>query len=126
MLTMKAPCQAVVWYLLPAIGAELARELGRRKMPQKEIAKRLGITPAAISQYLKGSRGAEVKLGTRSLAEVKKLAREVEAGKAGETEMIRTVCGICRIAWAERTLCGHHMKMHTCATCPDGKMRCKC
>lgn len=122
---MKAPCHAVVWYLIPAIGAELARELSRRKMPQKEIAKRLGITPAAVSQYMKGSRGCEVKLGKRGLAEVHKLADELGRGKADERRVTRAVCGICRIAWAERTLCGIHARKGTCAECSDGKVRCR-
>ena len=122
---MKAPCQVVVWYLLPAVGAELARELGGRGMPQKEIAKRLGVTPAAVSQYLKGKRGSEAKLGKKSLAEVKKLADDVQKGKADEARMITAVCGICKIAWKERTLCGLHAKKGTCASCSDGKSRCR-
>ena len=122
---MKAPCQAVVWYLLPAVGAELARELGGRGMPQKEIAKRLGITPAAVSHYVKGKRGADVKLGKKSLAEVRRLADEVQEGKADEAKMIRAMCGICKIAWGERVLCGHHAKMGTCGTCADGRARCR-
>jgi len=122
---MRAPCQVVVWYLLPAVGAELARELGKRGMPQKEIAKRLGITPASVSHYMKGKRGADVKLGKKSLAEVKKLADEVEEGSADDARMVLAVCGICRIAWGERVLCGHHARKGTCASCYDGKMRCR-
>lgn len=121
---MKAPCQTVVWYLLPAVGVELALELSRRGMPQKEIAKRLGITPASVSQYVTGKRGVEVKLGKKSLAEVKKLADQVEKGKADDKAIMRAVCGICRIAWAERVLCGIHAKKKTCAGCSDGKVRC--
>ena len=121
---MKAPCQVVVWYLLPAVGAELARELGKRGMPQKEMAKRLGITPAAVSQYLKGSRGSEVKLGRKSLTAVRRLADRLEKGRADERAVMRAVCGICKIAWAERTLCGIHARKGTCAQCSDGKVRC--
>ena len=121
---MKAPCQTVVWYLLPAVGAQLARELARRKLPQNEIAKRLGITPASVSQYIKGTRGSEVTLGAKSLAAVRRLADEVAKGKAEEKPTINAVCGICRIAWGERVLCGHHAKKGTCASCADGKLRC--
>lgn len=111
--------------MLPAVGAELARELVGRGMPQKEIAKRLGITPAAVSQYVTGKRGADVKLGKRSLAEVHRLADEVQEGKADEAKMIRAMCGICRIAWDERVLCSRHVEMGTCVTCSDGRMRCR-
>jgi len=126
---MKAPCHAVVWYLLPTIGAELARQLAKRGMPQKEIAKRLGVTPAAVSQYMKGARGAEVKLGRESLEGICKLADEVEKGKADEARVILSVCGICRTAWRERVLCVHYRDMGgggpICAVCKDGKVRCR-
>ena len=126
---MKTPCQAVVWYLLPSIGAELARELAKRGMPQKEIAMKLGITPAAVSQYIKGVRGAEVKLGGDSLKEIHKLADKLENGSADEAKVILSVCDICRIAWRERVLCEHQKMIGkgspACARCSDGKARCR-
>jgi len=105
---MKAPCQAVVWYLLPAMGAELTRELRKRGMTQKSIAKKLGLTPAAVSQYVKGKRGNEIKLTKRSLSEIKKLADRIMEEDPDDREMVLSVCEICAIARSEKVLCSLH------------------
>jgi predicted transcriptional regulator len=55
---MKIPCELIVWYVLPSIRRELARELvEKHKLTQAEVARRFGVTDAAISQYLKSKRG---------------------------------------------------------------------
>lgn len=55
---MKIPCEVVVWYLLPTIRREVAKELvANYGFTQSRVAKRFGVTDAAISQYLKNKRG---------------------------------------------------------------------
>ena len=55
---MKIPCELVVWYVLPTIRREVARELvNSHGMSQAEVARKFGVTDAAISQYLKKKRG---------------------------------------------------------------------
>lgn len=55
---MKIPCEVVVWYLLPTIRREVAKELvGTFGFTQSRVAKKFGVTDAAISQYLKNKRG---------------------------------------------------------------------
>ena len=55
---MKIPCEIVVWYVLPTIRREVAKELVRTHgMSQATVAKRFDVTDAAISQYLKKKRG---------------------------------------------------------------------
>ena len=55
---MKVPCEIVVWYVLPAIRRELARELVKTYgMKQADVARKFEVTDAAISQYLKKKRG---------------------------------------------------------------------
>lgn len=113
---MQAPCSVVVWYLLPAMGAELARELARLGLTQKEISVRLGITPAAVSQYVSGKRGREVKLSPRVLAEVKGLAQDLASGKTSG-EVTPTVCRICGIARSEKALCKLHAARGASSSC---------
>jgi len=113
---MQAPCSVVVWYLLPAMGAELARELAKLGLSQKEIAVRLGITPAAVSLYVSGKRGREVKLSPRVLAEVRTLAKEMAGGKMSG-EVTPTVCKICGLARREKTLCKLHAKAGASESC---------
>ena len=91
--TWMMPAEVEVWYVLPAIRRELAKimktkivprvgEDGKKKdhkITQKEIAKMLGVTEPAITQYLlkkKGrrSRGDQVVIPERFLSELDKTA----------------------------------------------------
>lgn len=53
---MKPPCELIVWYVLPTIRYELTKELLRLGLSQKEVSESLGITQAAVSQYVKEKR----------------------------------------------------------------------
>lgn len=61
---MKVPTQhpqeIEVWYILPAIRKELVVALKKKGKPQKEIAKLLNITEAAVSQYVSEKRAKEI------------------------------------------------------------------
>lgn len=54
---MVHPQEVEVYIVLPAIRRELSRCLKKMGVEQKEIAKKLGVTDAAISQYLSDKRG---------------------------------------------------------------------
>ncbi len=57
---MKPPCMAVVKYILPAIRAKLAKELiEKHGFKSKDAAELLGLTQAAVSQYLSSKRGQQ-------------------------------------------------------------------
>jgi predicted transcriptional regulator len=53
------PCEKAVWYYLPQIRADLAIELVKTGMTQSQAAKKLGVTPAAVSQYIHKKRGQQ-------------------------------------------------------------------
>ncbi len=57
---MEAPCQKIVWDVLPAIRAAIAVELVRCGVSQVEAARMLEIAPSAVSQYLSGKRGYRI------------------------------------------------------------------
>jgi uncharacterized protein len=59
---MKLPCETAIWYTLPQIRADLARELVKGGMSQKAVAEKLGLTPAAVSQYLHKKRGNSTRM----------------------------------------------------------------
>lgn len=64
--TMKTPCELVVGKILPALRASVVKELsGRYQMKQSEIAKKLGITQASVSQYLSSTRAGGTKVTDR-------------------------------------------------------------
>jgi hypothetical protein len=72
------PQEVVVWYVLPAIRRELTRAMIKRNKPQKQIAKMLGVTEPAITQYKlkksKRSRGDQVNIPDKILVEIEKAA----------------------------------------------------
>ncbi|MBA3044390.1 helix-turn-helix domain-containing protein, partial [archaeon] len=49
---MKMPCEVIIWYILPGIRREITKSLLKNGLSQREVAKKLGITDAAVSQYL--------------------------------------------------------------------------
>lgn len=51
------PQEIEVRYVLPALRKQFTLALAKKEIKQKEIAKLLNITPAAVSQYMKEKRG---------------------------------------------------------------------
>jgi predicted transcriptional regulator len=45
------PQEIEVWYVLPAIRKKIALKIVEKGMQQKDVAKIMGITPAAVCQY---------------------------------------------------------------------------
>ncbi|WP_019178426.1 transcriptional regulator [Methanomassiliicoccus luminyensis] len=94
---MKIPCELIVWYVLPSIRRELARELvEKHKLTQAEVARRFGVTDAAISQYLKSKRGTNKELETSGKyeefkAEIAKAAQRIVDG----SDIVTETCRIC-------------------------------
>jgi predicted transcriptional regulator len=80
------------------IRADLARELVRNGMSQNEAAEKLGITPAAVSQYIHKKRGQESKPSGQYKKLIEKAAKEViDSSKSGRTEkIICKCCEVCR------------------------------
>ena len=72
------PQEIEVWYLLPALRREVAKSLIKKhKLNQKKVAEILGITEAAISQYLNSKRATEIKFTTKESKEIDKASQEI-------------------------------------------------
>ncbi|MEM0203398.1 MAG: helix-turn-helix domain-containing protein [Archaeoglobaceae archaeon] len=94
---MKPHCVHMVKYVLPAIRAMVAKELIERGYKIKEVAEMLGLTQAAVSQYLRSKRG---KRGLELLEkndEVKKIVAEIAdvVSKKKDAKSEEYVCRIC-------------------------------
>lgn len=56
---MALPCDDVHWHWGPAVTGEVSRSLHQVGWQGSEIAKVLGLTPAAVSYYIKYKRGTQ-------------------------------------------------------------------
>jgi hypothetical protein len=96
---MKIPCELIVWYVLPTIRREIAKELVTNyHMTQAEVAKRFGVTDAAISQYLKKKRGDSAVIEGSGLykgflEEVSVSARKIAEENGDVSVEICRICG---------------------------------
>ena len=73
---MRPPCEIVVWYVIPSIQSELAKELLNLGMKQKEISELLDITQPAVSQYISDKRGHGIKFNDEIQELIKQFAVE--------------------------------------------------
>lgn len=95
---MKTPCEIVVWYVLPTIRREMAKEMvDTYHMKQADVGRIFGVTDAAISQYLKKKRGGNEVIENSIyypglVAEIKK---SVKAILDDASDMSREMCRVC-------------------------------
>ncbi|MBA7504208.1 hypothetical protein ES706_02835 [subsurface metagenome] len=110
---MRPPCEVVVKEVLPAIRAMLVKELvERHRLSQVEVARKLGITQPAVSQYLRMLRGAG--RGSALFKNIKKhvreLADDIARGKLKRKQIIERYCMICRSMGQREIICLLHMR----------------
>jgi len=96
---MKIPCELIVWYVLPSIRRELARELvDKHDFSQAEVARRFGVTDAAISQYLKAKRGTNKEIENSGKYEDFRKEVEVAAVRmVNGSDIVTETCRICEM-----------------------------
>ena len=58
----KLPQEISTWYIIPAIRREFVKEMINQGLTQRKAAEKLGLTEAAVSNYMKDKRASEVKL----------------------------------------------------------------
>jgi len=73
------PQEMEVWYLLPAIRKRLALGLIGKGMLQKDVAKIMNLTEAAISQYKKEKRANDDFLGARFDSKINSSVEKIAA-----------------------------------------------
>ncbi len=93
-----------VWYIIPAIRKELASAMKNNGLKQVEIAERLGLTKAAITQYLNDKRGNEIKFKDNVKQEIAKSASKINT----KLDTIREIQRLLDIARQEKLVCQVH------------------
>jgi len=91
---MEAPCQKIVWDVLPAIRAAIAVELVKCGVSQVEASRMLEIAPSAVSQYLSGKRGYRIEFESDVKRSIELLAKDLKDKKS--INLVQRTCEICR------------------------------
>jgi uncharacterized protein len=104
---MKPPCELIVWYVIPTIRAELAKELIKLGLSQKDVSQKLGITQSAVSQYMKDKRGKGIPVNKQVRKAIKTLAKDIAGGNT-TSDVIPGICAVCSIVKSSGSLCDLH------------------
>jgi predicted transcriptional regulator len=92
----QTPCEYMIWNGLPYIRREIAETLiDDFGLSQKEVAERLGVTPAAICQYLSRKRG-KIKIKHQIITKEITVSAE-RIIKNDDISITEETCRICRI-----------------------------
>jgi predicted transcriptional regulator len=107
---LKPPCMVVVAHILPALRVEVAQQLMREYgMRPIEAASKMGVTPAAITQYVKGARGRdhidEIFKTDDVKSMVTNLAIKLANNSFQEEEILQSICTICSSIRKEKVIC---------------------
>ncbi len=106
----------VVQYVLPAIRVMVARELVEKHgLKRVEVAERMEVTPAAITQYLKESRGGAAVETVKGSDKAVKIMSEIAEGLVKEEapahEVLGKICEACRTIVGEGLICSMHKQL---------------
>lgn len=110
---MRPPCEIIVKKVLPTIRTLLVNDLiDRHDLSQKQAAERLGVTQAAVSQYLSSARGDE-KFGKKLekselFSEIQELSDKIAAEGPDKSQIINDLCEICDSMRKGGALCKIH------------------
>ena len=118
------PQDVEVRYILPAIRREIARIfIEEHKLSQKEAAKILGLTEAAVSQYQHSKRAKEVVFSDNVVKEIRASVDKIQADKKNKQRMIAEIYRISNLTHVKQILCDLHRAqskdLENCSICFD-------
>ena len=100
------PQEIEVWYILPALRKEFTKIMVEKGLTQKEVAKKLFITEAAVSQYLRGKRAGAFEFNDKIKPEIRSsVERVLQTGNIIQEFQI-----LCRKIRESGFLCDIHKK----------------
>ncbi len=108
---MNLPQEIEVWYIIPTIRKELAKALLEEGLNQKEIARKLCITEAAVSQYIKNKRGKDVKFTPAVMNQIKISSKKISESKAKSVSM-KEIQRICKYLKRRDHMCKIHKSLN--------------
>ncbi|MEM7822585.1 MAG: helix-turn-helix domain-containing protein [Candidatus Aenigmatarchaeota archaeon] len=96
---MSVLCEVMVRQIIPAVRVKVAKQLYTKGLKQEEIAKKLGLTQAAISKYLSGKYTQEVRKLEKSEAVKKisdKIVKAILKKSFKSSDFQKIVCEYCK------------------------------
>jgi predicted transcriptional regulator len=123
---MKPVCEVMVQHIFPSVRAIISRELiYEYKLNQNEVARLLGVSQPAISQYLRQLRGDRKTLldNEHVSSEVKKLCKRIYDEKLDRVTLMSEFCKLCNIITNKGLVCQIHNEMYKlkdCCLCTKG------
>ena len=111
---MKPYCVTVVKYVLPAMRVLITNELMEKYDLRKiDVAEKMSLTPAAVTQYSKGIRGSscveEISGSEEIMKRISELSRVIAADdKANFESVMDNMCEVCRLIRSEKLICKLH------------------
>ena len=119
-LKLLHPQEIEVFYVLPALRKEFAKQFKTLGWTQSSIAKVMGVTEAAVSQYVNDKRASDVKLDADVKTEIKTAAAKVKE----QSHFIFQTQQILNSMLKSRAICKIHHQMagvgKDCTTCFGG------
>jgi predicted transcriptional regulator len=95
------PQELEVYYILPALRRELANTMKQQGKSQKDIAALLGVSEAAVSQYISAKRGADVDFTPELQANIKDAATRI----TDSITFIKETQQLANKVWKQRFIC---------------------
>jgi len=103
------PQDIEVRYILPAIRRELTNAfIEKHKLNQKEAAKLLGMTEAAISQYRHSKRAKEVVFSDEVLNQIRASADKILGDRKNKQRLVAEIYRISGLAKVRHIICDLH------------------
>jgi hypothetical protein len=117
---MELQQEVEAFYIIPAVRRELARSLTEQGLTQRDIARKLGVTDAAVSQYRNNKRGTLFAYEGKT-AEAFRDATTRIANARDDTVARIEIERLCILLKEEKVICEIHRKHTTvkegCRTC---------
>lgn len=109
-MSLVLPSELVVDRFLPTVRAMLAERLADRGLTQQEIAAHLGVTQAAVSQYVAGEGGGDERFRTdpETVATVDRIAEGLETGEYDGYDALAELLSLIRTLTDRGPICELH------------------
>ncbi|NQU79031.1 hypothetical protein HQ545_04655 [Candidatus Woesearchaeota archaeon] len=109
---MDLPQEIMIWYVVPSIRKALVFELKNQGLKQKEIAPLMGLTEAAVSQYITDKRGVfcEEIFKSKQLVDEVKISADAIRLSSDSNTAVREVNRLCGLIKESKIICDVHRK----------------